>query len=82
MGRPKFNADNYSHRKVSTFDQALAIVAEERGWVDRRVEANRKPSMPKLKFMEAPPPELYAGDDWRERVEAWKAARSTASQSQ
>jgi hypothetical protein len=72
----KFNPGRYvqgvRRRKTVGFDRALAIVAEERGWVDKRVTENRKPSMPRVKFLEGPPPELYGLDDWRERVIAWR----------
>jgi hypothetical protein len=73
-----FNPGRYvqgvRRRKTVGFDRALAIVAEERGWVDKRVTENRKPSLPRVKFLEAPPPELYGSDDWRELVRAWNAA--------
>jgi hypothetical protein len=66
---------NYAEgKRDKTFDQALQIVAEERGWIDRRVAENRKPSLPKLKFMERTPPELYDGYDWMKRVNEWRIA--------
>jgi hypothetical protein len=53
---------------------AIQLVSEQNGWTDKRVAENRKPSMPRVKFLEAPPPELYGSDDWRELVRAWNAA--------
>jgi hypothetical protein len=74
----KFNPGRYvqgvRRRKTAGFDRALAIVAEERGWVDKRVTENRKPSLPRVKFLEAPPPHFYDSDDWRERVHEWNVA--------
>jgi hypothetical protein len=39
----------------------------------------RTPPLPRVRFLEAPPPELYDGDDWRERVTEWNAARVAPS---
>jgi hypothetical protein len=84
MGR--LNPGNYRReptagrrrRKTASFDQALKVIAQERGWVEEPDEHRGmrayKITLPKLRFLEAPPPELYAGHDWRERVHEWNVA--------
>jgi hypothetical protein len=53
---------------------AMQLVSEQNGWTDKRVAANRTPSLPRVKFLEAPPPHFYDSDDWRERVNEWNIA--------